>query len=148
MIEVYNPTMHQKRMYPSLYLAAALSLVFLSVHLHSPSHVGCRKMAGKLLNKPRRTVGQNSKKSGCKYWANCWSVHSFARTAHSFAWSALLISLGTLLRSFVHSLPHSLPSSWESESLMSQNDLILPHSAAGSVVNNLCTFNDFTHRPN
>ena len=43
------------------------------------------------------------------------------------------ISTGPLARPFARSLAplsHSLPSSWESELLMSQNDLILPHSAS------------------
>ena len=39
------------------------------------------------------TVGQNSQDLGRKYWASRSSVHSFARTAHSFAGSALLALL-------------------------------------------------------
>ena len=39
------------------------------------------------------TMGQNNQKSRYKYWANCSSVRSFTRTAHSFACSALLALL-------------------------------------------------------
>ena len=47
---------------------------------------------------------------GRKYWATRSSVRSFARTTHSFAYSALLASLArtaALIRSLVHSLTHS-----------------------------------------
>ena len=77
------------------------------------------------------TVGQNSQELGRKYWATRSSVRSFARTAHLFACSALLPSLArsiALTRSLARSLL-SLPHSWKSELLMSQNDLNLPHSA-------------------
>jgi len=76
------------------------------------------------------TVGQNSQESGRKYWATHSSIRSFARTAHSFACSGLLASLApsaALTRSLARSL-RSLPRSWESEFLMSQNDLVLSHS--------------------
>ena len=66
-----------------------------------------------------------------KYWATRSSVRSFARTAHSFACSRLLASLApsaALTRLLARSL-RSLPRSWESEFLMSQNDLVLSHSA-------------------
>ena len=66
-----------------------------------------------------------------KYWATRSSVRSFARTAHSFACSGLLASLApsaALTRLLARSL-RSLPRSWESEFLMSQNDLVLSHSA-------------------
>ena len=53
-------------------------------------------------NKRLRTVGQNRQESRRKYWATRSYVRSFARTAHS----------------------------WESVLLMSQNDLVLSHSAA------------------
>ena len=43
-------------------------------------------------------------------WVTRSAVRLFARTAHSFACSALLASL---VRSFIRSLVHSLPSSWE-----------------------------------
>ena len=79
-----------------------------------------------------RTVGQNSQEYRRKYWAIRSSVRSFARTAHSSACSGLLTSLAhssALTRSLVHSLS-SLPRSWENELLMSQNDLVLSHSAA------------------
>ena len=39
------------------------------------------------------TVGQNNREYRLEYWANRSSVRSFARTAHSFACSALLASL-------------------------------------------------------
>ena len=63
------------------------------------------------------TVVQNSHESRRKYWATRSSVHSFARTAHSSACSTLLapLCLPAPLRSFVCSLAHRLPSSWESE---------------------------------
>ena len=60
----------------------------------------------------------------------------FARTAHSFACSGLLASLApsaTLTHLLARSL-RSLPRSWESELLMSQNDLILSHSVVVVVV--------------
>ena len=65
-----------------------------------------------------------------KYWATRLSVRSFARTAHSFACSGLLASLAPsagLTSALAYSL-WSLPRSWESEFLMSQNDLVLSHS--------------------
>ena len=52
-----------------------------------------------------------------EYWATRWSVCSFARTAHSFAWSALLASLAhspALTRSLSRSF-RSIPCSWDSE---------------------------------
>ena len=55
----------------------------------------------------------------------------FARTAHSLACSglpALLAPSAALTRSLAHSI-RSLPHSWKSELLMSQNDLVLSHSA-------------------
>ena len=55
----------------------------------------------------------NKQEQRRKYWVTRSSVRSFARTAHSFACSA-----------------HS----WESEFLMSQNDLALSHSALVEVV--------------
>ena len=51
----------------------------------------------------------------------------FSQTAHSFACSALLALLARSA-ALIRLLAASLPSSWESELLMSQNDLILPHS--------------------
>ena len=77
------------------------------------------------------TMVENRKEHRCKYWTTRSSVRSFARTAHSFACSGLLASLApsaALTRSLARSLC-SLPRSWESEFLMSQNDLILSHSA-------------------
>ena len=68
-----------------------------------------------------------------KYWATRSSVRSFARTAHSFACSGLLALLApsaALTCSLARSLC-ALPRSWESELLMSQNDLVLSHSASG-----------------
>ena len=73
----------------------------------------------------------NSQEYRLKYWATRSSVCSFNRTAHSFACSGLLASLtlsAALTCSLAHSL-RSLPRSWESELLMTQNDLILSHSA-------------------
>ena len=77
------------------------------------------------------TVVWNKQESGRKYLATRSSVRSFARTAHSFACSRLLAMLApsaALTRSLARSL-RSLPRSWESEFLMSQNDLVLSHSA-------------------
>ena len=76
------------------------------------------------------TVGQNNQKCRLKYWATRSSIHPFARTAHSFHCSSLFASLApsaALTRSLAYSLC-SLPGSWESEFLMSQNDLVLFHS--------------------
>ena len=53
------------------------------------------------------TVGQNNQESRQQYWATRSSVRLFARTAHSFACSALLASLArstALTRSLTHSL--------------------------------------------
>ena len=50
-----------------------------------------------------------------KYWAIHSSARSFTRTAHSFVFSALLVSLArsaALIHSFARSPNHSLPSSW------------------------------------
>ena len=80
----------------------------------------------------RSTMVWNKQKSRRKSWATRLSVRSFARTAHSFACSGVLASLApsaALTRSLARSL-RSLPRSWESEFLMSQNDLVLSHSAA------------------
>ena len=80
-----------------------------------------------------RTVVWNRQEWRRKYWATRSSVRSFARTAHSFACSGLLALLApsaALTRSLPRSL-RSLPRSWESEFLMSQNDLFLSHSAVG-----------------
>ena len=62
------------------------------------------------------TMVQKNKESRSRYWTTCLSVHSFARTAHSFACSGLLASLApsaALTRSLARSL-RSLPRSWES----------------------------------
>ena len=74
----------------------------------------------------------NSQEYRLQYWATRSSVRSFARIAHSFACSGLLASLApsaVLTRSLARSL-RSLPRSWESKFLMSQNDLVLSHSAS------------------
>ena len=79
---------------------------------------------------PHSTMVQISQESRRKYWATRLSVRSFTRTAHLFACSGLLASLtpsAALTRSLARSL-RSLPRSWESEFLMSQNDLVLSHS--------------------
>ena len=58
------------------------------------------------------TVIQNIQKYRLKYWASCSSIHSFARTTHSFACSTLLASLARSA-ALIHSLArllHSLPS--------------------------------------
>ena len=68
----------------------------------------------------------NSQEYRRKYWATRLSVRSFARTAFSFACSGLLASLAPSA-ALARSLP-SLPRSWESELLISQNDLALSHS--------------------
>ena len=81
--------------------------------------------------KHESTVGQVNQKPRRKYWATRSSIHSFARTAHSFACFRLLASLAhsaALTRLLARSLC-SLPRSWESELYMSQNDLVLSHSA-------------------
>ena len=66
-------------------------------------------------------------------WSTGPLAGPFSRTAHSFACFALLASLASLrstaiTRSLARSL-RSLPRTWESELLMSQNDLVLSHSA-------------------
>ena len=74
---------------------------------------------------------ENNQEYRLKYWATRSSIRSFAHTAHSFACSGLLASLApsaALTRSLARSL-RSLPCSWESDFLMSQNDLVLSHSA-------------------
>ena len=78
-----------------------------------------------------RTVVWNRQEWRRKYWATRSSVYSFARTAHSFACSGLLVLLApsaALTCSLACSL-RSLPRLWESEFFMSQNDLVLSHSA-------------------
>ena len=78
-----------------------------------------------------RTVGQNKQEYRLKYWATCSSIHSFGCTAHSFACSALLAYLArstALTRLLARSL-RSLSCSWESEFLMSQNNLVLSWSS-------------------
>ena len=68
--------------------------------------------------KHESTVGQVNQKPRRKYWATRSSIHSFARTAHSFACFRLLASLApsaALIRSH-HSL-HSLPRSWDNKFL-------------------------------
>ena len=72
-----------------------------------------------------RTVGQNNQKYRLKYWATRSSVRSFARTAHSFACSGLLALLASSAVFLARSL-RSRPRSWDSEYLMSQNDLVCP----------------------
>ena len=67
-------------------------------------------------------------------WSPGPLARPFTRTAHSFARSGLLALLApsaALTRSLARSL-RSLPRSWESEFLMSQNDLVLSHSATPS----------------
>ena len=65
-------------------------------------------------------VGQNYQESRRKNWATSLSVYSFARTAHSFACSALpfllalLARFDALTRSLACSL-HSLPRWWDNE---------------------------------
>ena len=91
-----------------------------------------------LYTEVRYTVGQINQKRKLKNWATRSSVrlftctaHSFARTTHSFACFGLLASLApsaALTRSLARSL-RSPPRSWESEFLMSQNGLVLSHSA-------------------
>ena len=51
----------------------------------------------------RRTVVWKSQGQRCKYWATCLSIRSFARTAHSFACSTLLVSLARSA-ALIHSL--------------------------------------------
>ena len=81
-------------------------------------------------------MGQNNQEHRLKYWATRSSVRSFARTAHSFTYFGLLASLApsaVLTHLLVRSL-RSLSHSWESEFLMSQNDLVLSHSGVVFVV--------------
>ena len=81
----------------------------------------------------------NSQEYRLKYWATRSSVRSFARTAHSFAHSGLLASLtpsAALTRLLACSL-RSLPRSCKSELLMSQNDLVLSHSATTRCVTSM-----------
>ena len=76
------------------------------------------------------TVVQNGHVSRRVYWATRSSVRLFTRTTYSFARFGLLASLApsaALTRLLARSL-RSLPRSWESELLMSQNDLVLSHS--------------------
>ena len=76
-------------------------------------------------------MGKNSQESGRKYWAIRSSVHSFGGTAHSFACSALLASLGrstALIYSLARSTTHSRTCG-KVENCMSENNLVLPHSA-------------------
>ena len=65
------------------------------------------------------------------HWVTGSPVCSFARTSHSFACSTLLpfaLALAVCCAHlFAHSLTLSLSSFWESEWLLSQNDLILSH---------------------
>ena len=68
------------------------------------------------------TMVWNKRELRRKYWATRSSVRLFARTAHSFT-SGLLASLApsaALTRWLARSL-RSLPRSWESEFLMSEN---------------------------
>ena len=58
----------------------------------------------------------------------CPNTRLLAPLAHSLALHCSLCSHAAL-HLFFHSLAHSLPSSWESELLMSPNDLVLSHSA-------------------
>merc|ERR1719414_494713 len=75
------------------------------------------------------TVGQNNQKSRLQYWATRSYIRSFARTAHSFTCSGLLASLAPSA-ALTRSLARSLLRLWDSELLMSQNDLVLSHSAS------------------
>ena len=74
------------------------------------------------------TVGQNNQEYRLEYWATRSSARSFARTAQLFACPRLLASLAPYA-ALTRSLARSLPRSWESELLMSQNELVLSHSA-------------------
>ena len=70
------------------------------------------------------TIVWNNQESRRKYWATRSSVRSFARTAHSFTRSALLASF-TCSIALIRLLARSLINS----QAMSQNDLVLSHSA-------------------
>ena len=76
----------------------------------------------------QRTMVQNNQESRRKHWAIRSSVHSFTHTTHSFACSALLALL-THSAAPIHSLAYSLTPG-KMVDCMSQNDLILSHSAA------------------
>ena len=58
----------------------------------------------KFLKNDSSTMVDNSQEYRLKYWATRSSIHSFARTAHSFACSALLVTLARSIRSLAHSL--------------------------------------------
>ena len=71
-------------------------------------------------------MGQNSQELGRKYWATRLSVRSHGPLFRCLR--APLRSLARCAHSLARSL-RSLPRSWESGLLMSQNDQILSHSA-------------------
>ena len=73
------------------------------------------------------TVVWDKQKTRRKYWATCLSIRLFARTACSGLLTSLAPSTA-LMCSLARSLS-SLPCLWENEFLMSQNDLVLSHSA-------------------
>ena len=50
---------------------------------------------------------QNCHESTRNYWATCLSIHSFARTVHSFAYSASLMRSAAFIRLLARSLTHS-----------------------------------------
>ena len=78
--------------------------------------VGQRRFPRRYLRFKRsilRSVGQNGQELGRKYWATRSSVRLFARTAH-----------------FAHSLARGTVNDY-----ISQNDLVLPHSASISKFN-------------
>ena len=66
-------------------------------------------------------------------------------TAHSFACSALLASLRALLRSFITSLAHSLPSSRKREWLMLRNQGVLDPTAIWAMYTESLMMSDDVH---
>ena len=73
---------------------------------------------------------QNNQEPRLQYWATCSSVHSFARTTHSFACSGLLrlrLSLCSLVPLLAH-FARSLACGKLNDSV-SQTELVLSHSA-------------------
>ena len=84
--------------------------------------IGTRAGTKESLSVPLAHCGQKNVWNRCvEYWAICSSICSFARTAHSFACSALLATLARQLRSFYCSLAPSLIEVLMGESIMSTN---------------------------
>ena len=74
----------------------------------------CKRLREIHRGQHRPTVGRMTMKLTTEYWAIRSSIRSFARTAHSFAFSALLASLARSATP-IRSLTRSFWSSWESD---------------------------------